>query len=81
MIVDRSGEHSLDLVKEILQWIAVARRPLQWRELQSVVSLDLRRQEYDKAKTPHTSIADLCGSLVEILPDDRVELCHSTARL
>lgn len=36
--------------------------------------------DFDKRKL-RNSIQDYCGSLIQVLPGDRVELVHATARM
>ena len=42
---------------------------------------DVQFNELDPELKLLDEVEDLCGSLVQILPGDRIELVHSTARL
>ncbi|KAI0010504.1 hypothetical protein F4779DRAFT_577169 [Xylariaceae sp. FL0662B] len=83
-ILHRIGENRpQDLTREvwkILSWVACAPRPLRWREIQAVVSLDIENQDVNHERRLLDSPKDLFASLVELQPDDTVELIHSTAR-
>lgn len=61
-------------------WIACAKRPLRWRELQAAVSIDLENQKIDFNKKLSGSPKDLFASLIELKEDGTVELVHGTAR-
>lgn len=71
-----------NITRKLLGWMICARRPLKWHEIQGVVSTDLVEQSvnFDERKL-RLHIRDLCGSLVQVLRGDRVELVHSTAKL
>lgn len=70
------------VARKLLGWMICATRPLKWHEIQGACSTDLDDQtvDFDERKL-RTHIRDLCGSLIEILPGDRVELVHNTAKL
>lgn len=70
------------MAQKILGWMVCAKRPLKWHEIQGAVSMDLEERtiDFDERKL-RVHIQDLCGSLVLILPGDRVELVHSTAKM
>jgi hypothetical protein len=57
------------------------KRALRWREIQAAISIDLDDQEVDLSKRPSKHIREVCGSLVEMLPGDRIEFVHITAPL
>ncbi|KAH7329590.1 hypothetical protein B0I35DRAFT_420512 [Stachybotrys elegans] len=67
-------------VQEILGWIACAKRPLHWCEIQGAVCIDLDNQclNYDKEilDTPQ----GLLASFIELRTDGTVQLVHETAR-
>lgn len=71
-----------EIAKKLLGWMVCARRPLKWQEIQGAVSIEPNEQtiNFDDRKL-RVHIRDLCGSLVQVLPGDRVELVHSTAKL
>ena len=58
-----------------------ARRALKWHEIQAAVSMNPEGQtiDFDERKL-RVHIKDLCGSLIQLLPEDQVELVHSTAK-
>ncbi len=70
------------IAHKLLGWMVCARRPLKWHEIQGAVSIDLDEQtiDFDDRKL-RIHIRDLCGSLIQVLPGDRVELVHSTAKM
>lgn len=65
----------------LLGWIACAKRPLKWWEIQTIRSIDLEAQ---KVNLNRYSFRDgpksICGSLVEEDDAGTVELVHSTAK-
>ena len=67
-------------IRHILGWIVCARRPLQWREIQGAVCIDLENQHIDHDKEVLDTPKGLFASLVEIQEDDTVALVHGTAR-
>lgn len=70
------------IAQKLLGWMVCARRPLKWHEIQGAVSIDPAEQtiDFDDRKL-RIHIRDLCGSLIQVLPGDRVELVHSTAKM
>jgi hypothetical protein len=58
-----------------------AKRPLKWHEIQGAVSTDTIQQTicFDERRL-RIHIRDLCGSLIDVLSGDRVELVHWTAK-
>lgn len=71
-----------ETAEKLLGWMVCARRPLKWQEIQAAVSIDPdeRTINFDDRKL-RIDIRDLCGSLIQVLPGDRVELVHSTAKM
>ena len=70
-----------ETARKLLGWITFAKRPLKWHEIQGATAIDVARGVVsftDRQFPDHAR--DICGSLVEILPGDRVQLVHSTAR-
>lgn len=67
-------------IRQILGWIACARRPLKWAEVQGAVCVDFDNQIVDHERMLSDSPKDLFASLIEIREDDTVELVHETAR-
>ncbi len=69
-------------VFRLLGWLASARRPLKWHEIQGAVSIDLDKEDIDwNRRKLREDSKELCGALVEIKADGTVELVHHTARL
>ncbi|QDS76076.1 hypothetical protein FKW77_005980 [Venturia effusa] len=71
------------LINKLLGWMICVKRPLRWNEIQALVSIDLAKSEiqFDDKKL-RSSLQDLCGSLITVLPDGRgLELVHNTAKL
>lgn len=69
----------------LLGWLVCSKRPLKWTEIQVALSIDLHStvdvNKLDVDLKLSDDIQDLCGSLVQILKGNRVELVHSTAKL
>jgi hypothetical protein len=70
------------VAQKLMGWMVCVRRPLKWHEIQGAYSIDPGEQiiDFDDRKL-RIHIRDLCGSLVQVLPGDRVELVHSTAKM
>ncbi|ROW00049.1 hypothetical protein VPNG_08321 [Cytospora leucostoma] len=75
------GERKWQRTRRLLGWIVAAKRPLKIYELQAVLSIDgtEKRMDYEE-KRLRVHITEYCGSLVQMVGDDRVELVHHTAR-
>ncbi|KAI0438618.1 hypothetical protein F4803DRAFT_534503 [Xylaria telfairii] len=67
-------------IRQVLGWIACARRPLKWAEVQGAVCVDFDNQIVDRERMLSDSPKDLFASLIEIREDNTVELVHETAR-
>jgi hypothetical protein len=80
-IAQNSTPAEWKIARKLLGWMICARRPLKWHEIQGAVSIDPVGQtvNFDDRKL-RVHIRDLCGSLIQVLPGDRVELVHSTAK-
>lgn len=71
-----------DQALTLLGWVVTAKRPLTWPEIQGAVSIDIEDQIVDfDERSLVVDIGALCGSLVEKLPGDRIELVHTSARM
>ena len=58
-----------------------ARRPLKWHEIQAAISTDISDQSVDFAeRKSRVHVREICGSLINLISDDRIELVHSTAK-
>ncbi|KAF8852553.1 hypothetical protein BDZ45DRAFT_807386 [Acephala macrosclerotiorum] len=67
--------------RKLLGWVAFSKRPLKWHEIQGATSIDLQNRNVNfQIRQMPLNVRDICGSLVEILPGDRVQLVHKTAR-
>ncbi|KAL2830492.1 hypothetical protein BDW59DRAFT_158405 [Aspergillus cavernicola] len=77
---DSRGAHTMTRIKEILGWIVCARRPLQWREIQTAVCIDLDNQVIEDTRQMGDSPRGLFASLIEWHKDGTVDLVHGTAR-
>jgi hypothetical protein len=75
------GPRSWRLVVRLLGWMACAKRPMRWHEIQAAASIEpeAQRLEFDKKKFREHA-QDLCGALILELPGKRLTLVHSTAR-
>jgi hypothetical protein len=65
----------------LLSWVSYATRPLKWREIQTAVSIDPEQQSinFDSYQLA-VSAKELCGALVEQLPNGDISLVHSTVK-
>ncbi len=71
-----------DIVRKLLGWLVCAKRPLKWREIQAAISMNLNEQTVDfDSKRLRSSVQEYCGSLIQVLTGDRVELVHTTAKM
>ncbi|KAL5330616.1 hypothetical protein ACEPPN_000135 [Leptodophora sp. 'Broadleaf-Isolate-01'] len=70
------------ITRNLMGWMVCAKRPLRWREIQAAVSMNAEHQTFDFDKRRlRSSIQDYCGSLIQVLSEDRVELIHTTAKM
>ncbi|KAL4951216.1 hypothetical protein BDW69DRAFT_42142 [Aspergillus filifer] len=73
----------LEYTRKLLGWLVCSKRPLKWTEIQLALSVnmdDLEMNELDEDRRLVDDPEDLCGSLVQLLKGNRIELVHSTAR-
>ena len=69
-------------MRKLLGWMVCAKRPLKWREIQAAVSINPDEQSFDfDGRRLRSSVAEYCGSLIQVLSEDRVELVHTTAKM
>jgi hypothetical protein len=67
--------------QRLLGWIACSKRPLKWHEIQGAVSMNSQDGTVDfENRRLCTHVKDICGSLIDVLPGDRVQLVHGTAK-
>ncbi|KAG4441876.1 hypothetical protein IFR05_002617 [Cadophora sp. M221] len=70
------------ITRNLMGWMVCAKRPLRWREIQAAVSMNAEHQTFDFDKRRlRSNIQDYCGSLIQVLSEDRVELIHATAKM
>jgi hypothetical protein len=80
-IYQNPNEDERETTQKLLGWISCSKRPLKWHEIQGAVSIDIEDQSIDfDGRRLCTNIRDLCGSLIDVLPGDTVQLVHGTAR-
>ncbi|KAI1387872.1 uncharacterized protein F4822DRAFT_294625 [Hypoxylon trugodes] len=79
-ITEGKSQNLIAEIHRILGWVVCAPRPLRWREIQATISLDLENQEVNHERRLLDTPKDLFASLVELQPNDTVDLIHSTAR-
>jgi hypothetical protein len=81
-IAENSSPSDWKIAHKLLGWMVCAKRALTWQEIQAAVSTDPVAQtiNFDE-RMLRIHIRDLCGSLIQVLPGDRVELVHGTAKL
>ena len=79
-VLEISGDHNLNHLRQVLGWIVCARRPLRWREIQGAICIDLENQHVDYNRAISDTPKGLFASLVELRVDGTVELVHGTAR-
>jgi hypothetical protein len=67
--------------QQLLGWITCAKRSLKWQEIQGAVSIDVKQRvvNFEGRQLPD-HIREICGTLVDILPGNRIQLVHKTAR-
>jgi hypothetical protein len=65
----------------LLSWVSCATRPLKWREIQTAVSVDHEQQRVDfDSYQLAVDVKELCGALVEQLPNGDISFVHSTVK-
>ncbi|KAJ2905926.1 hypothetical protein MKZ38_003714 [Zalerion maritima] len=64
---------------QLLSWMACAKRPMKWYEMQAVMSLSGTKINY-RLFSLREDATTLCGSLIHTLKGGRLEFIHSTAR-
>ncbi|EWG35919.1 hypothetical protein FVEG_00106 [Fusarium verticillioides 7600] len=81
-IIDKAPRQMRTGALQLLGWLACAKRPLKWHEIQSLKSINLDQQLVDFARHKFSvSGKDLCGSLVELREDGTLELIHTSAKV
>ncbi|KAH0491047.1 hypothetical protein TgHK011_002493 [Trichoderma gracile] len=75
------GQAHWDMAKLLLGWLVCAKRPLNWHEMQSILSYDPDQQKVDfDNKMLRQDANKYLGSLVHILEGGHIRIVHSTAR-
>ncbi|KAK7981452.1 hypothetical protein PG988_003690 [Apiospora saccharicola] len=85
---DTLGVNRWTITRRILGWLAGARRPLHWHELQVALTIQLDNQgvtniDYDR-DVLRADIRDMCGPLVHVVEDGddiRLVFTHSSTRM
>ncbi|KAI9683271.1 MAG: hypothetical protein M1822_006136 [Bathelium mastoideum] len=70
----------VDRIRQVLGWIVCAQRPLQWREIQGAICIDIDQQCVNYDRSLVDSPKALFASLVELEDDGTVDLVHGSAR-
>ncbi|KAN0113190.1 NACHT domain containing protein [Hyaloscypha variabilis] len=78
-IQTNSGENEQRVARRILSLMLCSRRPFRWREVQAAISINTVDRVVDSTRRLPMHIRDICGSLIEVLPGDRIEFVHVTA--
>ncbi|KAK4210761.1 hypothetical protein QBC37DRAFT_321557 [Rhypophila decipiens] len=87
-IIDRLqrtlGKRQWEMARKLFGWLAGAKRPLQWHEIQAALSIRADKTPGEEPIDYHNNqlrrdIREICGSLVQVL-EDRIEFIHSTTR-
>jgi len=81
-VFDNPNASEREDARKLISWIACAKRPLKWHEVQGLFSIDIGSAsvEFDDRRLRVTS-RDLCGSLVETRSGDGIELVHRSAKM
>ena len=67
---------------DLLGLMVCAKRPLRWHEIQAARSINTTEQTFDfRSQKLRSDIKEYCGSLIQVLPGERVELVHTTAAM
>ncbi|KAI0914790.1 hypothetical protein F4823DRAFT_192149 [Ustulina deusta] len=79
------GENQWLMAKKIFGWLACAKRPLSWHEIQAALSMVTNESDASvvmdyRNKQLRDDIREICGSLVQKL-GNRIMFAHSTAKL
>ncbi|QBZ61198.1 hypothetical protein PoMZ_08146 [Pyricularia oryzae] len=71
-IADPKSEKRKTALK-ILRMLLCSRRALKWHEIQAAVSMDIDTHTLDHDRRLSLHVQEICGSLVVVLPGDRIE--------
>ena len=76
------GASEWQIACELLGWMVCAKRSLRWHEIQAARSINTTDQTFDfTSQKLRDDIQTYCGSLIQVLPGERVELVHTTAKM
>lgn len=79
--MDTEVRQKRDIIKKLLSWVSLCKRPLRWFEIQAAISIDLEEDSINEdSRRLVDTCKDLCASFVEVHSDQTVELVHSTVR-
>lgn len=80
-LFEKASSKEKEASRAIFRWLLYAKRPLKWHEIQAAQAIDLDGQcvEWERRRF-RVEPKDLCGSLVDLSRDGRVDFMHSTAR-
>lgn len=72
------------MARKIFGWLAGAKRPLHWHELQAALSIQTEVRPGEQPIDFHNcrlrkDVREICGSLIQVL-ENRIEFIHSTTR-
>ncbi|KAF4976357.1 hypothetical protein FZEAL_6955 [Fusarium zealandicum] len=80
-LMNNQGPRLRKVIKKLLSWISLSKRPLRWFEIQALISIDLNNEIInDESRRLVDTCKDLCASFVEVHADQTIELVHSTVR-
>lgn len=81
-IKDQSVQAAKEDAFRLLGWLACAKRPLKWHEIQGMNSINLDEQRVDFERQRFIkSPKDILAALVETRADGSIEFVHLTAKL
>lgn len=81
-VLVRAKSHYRRNAIKLLALVASAIRPLKWHEVQAAISFDSAHGSADFLKNRlAVGAKDLCGALLEELPNGDIDFVHSTAKL
>ncbi|KAK2605748.1 hypothetical protein N8I77_008563 [Diaporthe amygdali] len=80
-LFERASNREKEASRIIFRWLLYAKRPLRWHEIQAAQAINLDEQSVEwERRRFRVEPKDLCGSLVTLSSDGRVDFVHSTAR-
>lgn len=65
----------------VLSWLALAKRPVKFHEIQAMKSINIKQRNIDiERRGFQVGLKDLCGSLIDVGTDGVVDFVHLTAK-